>query len=89
MKIVKDGYPDPTAFDRKHDHYDPESDPANPRWFMVDVQLERRLERVITLEELRKHATKQLKNMVLLRKGNRLSVTAVEPEEWKFILSLE
>ena len=89
MKVVKEGYPDPTAFDRKHHHYDPDSDPANPRWFMVDVQLERRLERVITLEELRKHATKQLKNMLLLRKGNRLSVTAVEPEEWKFILSLE
>jgi predicted RNA-binding protein with PUA-like domain len=89
MKVVKEGYPDPTAFDRKHHHYDPDSDPANPRWFMVDVQLERRLERVITLEELRKHATKQLKNMVLLRKGNRLSVTAVEPEEWKLILSLE
>ena len=89
MKIVKEGYPDPTAFDRKHDHYDSDSDPANPRWFMVDVQLERRLERVITLEELRKHTTKQLKNMVMLRRGNRLSVTAVEPEEWKFILSLE
>ena len=89
MKIVKEGYPDPTAFDRKHDHYDSDSDPANPRWFMVDVQLERRLERVITLDELRKHTTKQLKNMVLLRRGNRLSVTPVEPEEWKFILSLE
>jgi predicted RNA-binding protein with PUA-like domain len=89
MKVVKDGYPDPTAFDRKHDHYDPESDPAEPRWFMIDVQLDRRLGRVITLEELRKHATKQLKNMVLLRRGNRLSVTPVEPEEWKFILSLE
>jgi predicted RNA-binding protein with PUA-like domain len=89
MKIVKDGYPDPTAFDRKHDHYDPESDPAEPRWFMVDVQLDRRLGRVISLEELRKHATKQLKNMVLLRRGNRLSVTPVEPEEWKFIVSLE
>ena len=89
MKVVKEGYPDPTAFDRKHHHYDPDSDPANPRWFMVDVQLERRLERVITLEELRKHTTKQLKNMVLLRRGNRLSVTPVEPEEWKFILSLK
>ena len=89
MKIVKEGYPDPTAFDRKHDHYDSDSDPANPRWFMVDVQLERRLERVITLDELRKHATKQLKNMVLLRKGNRLSVTPVEPEEWQLILSLK
>ena len=89
MKIVKEGYPDPTAFDRKHHHYDPDSDPTKPRWFMVDVQLERRLTRVITLEELRKHATKELKNMVLLRRGNRLSVTPVEPAEWKFILSLE
>ena len=89
MKIVKEGYPDPTAFDRKHHHYDPDSDPAKPRWFMVDVQLERRLTRVITLEELRKHATKELKNMVLLRRGNRLSVTPIEPAEWKFILSLE
>jgi len=89
MKIVKEGYPDPTAFDRKHHHYDPDSDPAKPRWFMVDVQLERRLTRVITLEELRKHAMKELKNMALLRKGNRLSVTPVEAAEWKFILSQE
>jgi predicted RNA-binding protein with PUA-like domain len=89
MKVVKEGYPDPTAFERKHDHYDPDSDPAEPRWFMVDVQLERRLTRVIALDELRKHATKELKNMVLLRRGNRLSITPVEPAEWKFILSLE
>jgi predicted RNA-binding protein with PUA-like domain len=89
MKVVKEGYPDPTAFDRKHHHYDPDSDPAEPRWFMVDVQLERRLARVIALDELRKHATKELKNMVLLRRGNRLSITPVEPAEWKFILSLE
>jgi predicted RNA-binding protein with PUA-like domain len=89
MKIVKEGYSDPTAFDRKHHHYDPDSDPAEPRWFMVDVQLERRLAHVITLEELRKHATKELKNMVLLRKGNRLSITPVTAAEWKFILSLE
>jgi predicted RNA-binding protein with PUA-like domain len=89
MKIVKEGYPDPTAFDRKHHHYDPDSDPAEPRWFMVDVQLERRLARVIALEELRKHATKELKNMVLLRKGNRLSITPMEPAEWQYILSLE
>lgn len=89
MKIVKEGYPDPTAFERKHDHYDPDSDPEKPRWYMVDVQLERRLKRIITLEELRKHATKELKNMILLRRGNRLSITPVEPAEWKFILSLE
>jgi predicted RNA-binding protein with PUA-like domain len=89
MEIVKEGYPDPTAFQPKHHHYDPESDPKNPRWFMVDVQLKRRLARTITLEELRKHAAKELKGMALLRPGNRLSVTPVEAAHWKFILSLE
>ncbi|HEY4211433.1 MAG TPA: EVE domain-containing protein [Steroidobacteraceae bacterium] len=89
IEIVKDGYPDPTAFDKKHHHYDPESDPASPRWFMVDVRLKRRLKRVIALTELRAHATKELKGMVLLRPGNRLSVTPVEEAHWKFILALE
>jgi predicted RNA-binding protein with PUA-like domain len=89
MQIVKPGYPDPTAFERKHHHYDPESDPHNPRWFMVDVQLKRRLKHPITLTTLREHATKELKGMVLLRPGNRLSVTPVEERHWKFILTLE
>ena len=89
MQIVKDGYPDPTAFDRKHHHYDPGSDPRNPRWFMVDVQLKRQLARTITLEELRAHAHRELKGMVLLRPGNRLSVSPVEGAQWRFILSLE
>jgi predicted RNA-binding protein with PUA-like domain len=89
MKIVKAGYPDPTAFDRKDPHYDADSDPRNPRWFMVDVQLQRRLARTITLEELRAHAGKELKGMVLLRPGNRLSVTPVEAAHWKYILALE
>ena len=89
MQIVKEGYPDPTAFDRKHHHYDADSDPLKPRWFMVDVQLKRRLARTITLEELRKHAAKKLAGMALLRAGNRLSITPVAPAHWKFILSLE
>ncbi|HVO46800.1 MAG TPA: EVE domain-containing protein [Steroidobacteraceae bacterium] len=89
MEIVKEGYPDPTAFDRKNDHYDPQSDPKKPRWYMVDVRLKRRLARTITLEELRAHATRELKGMVLLRPGNRLSVMPVEPAHWKFILTLK
>ena len=89
MEVVKEGYPDKTAFDRKDHHYDPESDPAKPRWFVVDVRLKRRLSRVITLGELRKHAAKELNGMVLLRPGNRLSVMPVEAAHWKFILSLE
>lgn len=89
MQIVKEGYPDPTAFDRKHHHYDPGSDPQNPRWFMVDVQLERRLARTITLPQLRAHAHRELAGLVLLRPGNRLSVMPVTAPHWKFILSLE
>jgi predicted RNA-binding protein with PUA-like domain len=89
MRIVRAAYPDPTAFDKKHHHYDPDSDPKNPRWFMVDVQLKRRLARTITLEELRAHENKELKGMVLLRRGNRLSITPVEAAHWKFILTLE
>jgi predicted RNA-binding protein with PUA-like domain len=89
MQIVKEGYPDPTAFDRKHHHYDAGSDAKSPRWFMVDVQLKRRLARTITLEELRGHAGKQLKGLALLCPGNRLSVSPVEERHWKFILSLE
>ena len=89
MEVVKQGYPDPTAFDRKHHHYDADSDPAAPRWYGVDVRLKHTFSRVITLTELREHATRELKGMVLLRPGNRLSVTPVEPAHWKFILSLE
>jgi predicted RNA-binding protein with PUA-like domain len=89
MQVVKQAYPDPTAFDRKHHHYDAGSDRKNPRWFMVDVQLKRPLARTITLTELRAHAGKELKGMVLLRPGNRLSITPVEEAHWQFILSLE
>jgi len=89
MQIVKEGYPDPTAFDRKNPHYDPASDPHDPRWFMVYVQLKRRLARTITLEELRAHARRELAGLVLLRPGNRLSIMPVAAAHWQFILSLE
>jgi len=88
VEVVKPGYPDATAFDAAHHHYDPGSDPANPRWYMVDVRLVRRLPRVITLDELRTHAHRQLQGMVLLRPGNRLSVMPVAAEHWQFITSL-
>ena len=57
---MKEGYPDKTAFDPKDDHYDPESDASDPRWFVVDVKLVRKFKRLITLDELRKHARKEL-----------------------------
>jgi predicted RNA-binding protein with PUA-like domain len=87
--IAKDGYPDVTAFDPKHDHYDPESKRDAPRWYVVDVKLKRKLSRLITLEELRAHAGKRLSEFVLLRRGNRLSVMPVSKKDWDFILTLE
>jgi predicted RNA-binding protein with PUA-like domain len=89
MQVVRTAYPDPTAFDKKHDHYDEGSDRENPRWFVVDVQLKRRLKRIITLDELRQHETSELDGMLLLKRGNRLSITPVSAAHWKFILSLE
>ena len=87
IEIVRAGYPDHTAFDAASKYFDPKSDPDNPRWFMVDVKYLRHTRRVIPLAELKAHA--RLKNMPLVRKGNRLSVMPVSKAEWQFILSLE
>jgi predicted RNA-binding protein with PUA-like domain len=88
VKIVKQGYPDHTAFDSGSEYFDADSDPANPRWYMVDVQLVRRFAQPVTLETLRRHADGRLKDLLILRRGNRLSVTPVGEGEWKFINSL-
>ena len=89
VSVVRAGYPDASAFDRKHHYYDADSDAAAPRWYAVDVKLKSRYPRIITLDELRKHATKQLRELVLLRRGNRLSVMPVTKDEWDFIIALE
>ena len=87
VEIIGSGRPDPTAFDPAVDHYDPKSDPAAPRWYLVDVKLDRRLSRVIPLAELKQHS--QLADMLLLRRGNRLSIMPVDETHWEFILGLE
>ena len=87
MEIASEGRPDPTAFDPGDHHYDPDSDPARPRWYLVDVRFGRRLKRLIPLEELRRH--KALTGMQLLKRGNRLSVTPVSKKHWDYILKLE
>jgi predicted RNA-binding protein with PUA-like domain len=89
VKVVHEAYPDNTAFDKSHHHYDPDSDAANPRWLMIDVKLERKFDRVISLDELRTHASGKLKNMLLLKRGNRLSITPLTKSEFEFIESLE
>jgi len=85
-EVVKNAYPDHTAWDIHSDHFDPKSTPENPRWYMVDIKFLKKFPHIITLESLRKHPN--LKNMVVTKTGNRLSITPVTPDEWKTILSL-
>ena len=88
VKIVKEGYPDSTAFDKEDPHFDADSDHAKPRWYMVDVKFERKLRRTITLATLRQHEQRALKGLALLSRGNRLSITPVSAAHWKFRLDL-
>ena len=88
VEIVREGYPDHTAFDRSDQHFDPDSDPAAPRWYMVDVRLKRKFRHTIALATLREHEQHALKGLALLKRGQRLSITPVSAAHWKFILDL-
>jgi predicted RNA-binding protein with PUA-like domain len=88
MKIVREGYPDETQFDPKNDHFDPASKREAPRWYVVDVKFEKKFARIVSLDELRKHSSGKLKDMIVLKRGNRLSITPVTKSEWDFINSL-
>ncbi len=87
-EVVREGYPDFTAFDSESKYYDPKSDPDNPRWYMVDIRLVRRLRRMITLTEL-KDQGEALGDLALLRRGNRLSIMPVTAAQWTLISRLE
>jgi len=87
MEIVKEGYPDFLAFDPDDPHFDPKSDPQNPRWMMVDVKFVKTLCRTLSLKELKPH--EQLADLALVRRGNRLSIMPVSKDQWDYILSLE
>ena len=89
VEITRTARPDHTAFDPDDPHYDPDSTPEKPRWYMVDVTLVRPLRRVITLAELKNKAETQLKGLALLRRGNRLSILPVTAPQWRHILSQE
>src|SRR3954469_8723231 len=82
-EVAREAYPDPTALDPKHDHFDPKSRADAPTWLQVDVRAVERFPRRLTLPELR--AMPELAGMELLRKGSRLSVQPVRPEEWAVV----
>jgi predicted RNA-binding protein with PUA-like domain len=81
-RVVREGYPDLSVYNGKGN-----PDPANPTWFMVDIQFQRKLKRVITLAEIKSEPG--LKSLQLVRPGNRLSVMPVSAGEYKLLLSME
>lgn len=83
-EICRTGYPDISAFDPADKYFDPSSTPAEPRWFVVDVQFKQKFAHIISLQALRANA--DLASLLILRKGNRLSITPLTPTEWQTIL---
>lgn len=84
-EVVREGYPDTTAFDPKHPYFDPDSDPATPTWFMVDVRAVSKFAHPVSLAELK--ARPELADMSLLR-VSRLSVVPVQPHEWEIVVRM-
>ncbi|MEQ1600280.1 MAG: EVE domain-containing protein [Methylophilaceae bacterium] len=82
VEISCHAYPDRTQFDPKHKYFEPKSTPETPRWVNVDVKLVRKT-RLLSLKELREYP--ELEHMRILQRGNRLSITPVDPREWAFI----
>jgi len=86
LEIVKTAYPDHTAFDPEDPHYDPKSKSDAPRWFMVDVKFKQQFSETISLTQLRNNP--KLKEMLILRNGNRLSITPLTEQEWQAVLAM-
>ncbi len=85
-EVVREGYPDFTAWDSSEEHFDPKSSESNPIWYMVDVKAVTKFRRFLSLGDLRH--VRALEKMELLRKGSRLSVQPVTEREWETILEL-
>jgi predicted RNA-binding protein with PUA-like domain len=88
MEVMRAGFPDASAWNRKSPYYDAKSLETKPLWYTVEVRLQQRVTPLLPLKTLREHATAALSDMLLLRRGNRLSITPVSAAHWKFIQRL-
>lgn len=85
-EVVREGYPDETAFDKSSPYYDAKSTLEAPRWYRVDVKLKEKLTFPVTLATMRENP--KLNDFTLLKKGNRLSIMPVTPTQWQAILKM-
>jgi predicted RNA-binding protein with PUA-like domain len=85
-EVVREAYPDPTQFDPRDDHHDPESSRDDPRWVQVDVRAVEKLAQPVTLDRMK--AARELSGMPLLQRGNRLSVLPVSEAEFRAVVKM-
>lgn len=88
-RVASEAYPDDTQFDPRSHHYDPTARREQPRWYLVEIAFERKLRRLIPLNEIRAHADVLGEGFPLTARGNRLSVFPVTADQWKRLLALE
>ncbi len=84
--VVREGYPDHTAWDPDSDHPDPKSTPDNPIWWMVDIQADEKFNDIVSADDLREEPA--LADMVVLKRGNRLSITPVTEAEFAIVVRI-
>ncbi len=84
--VVSEGYPDHTAWEPGSAHPDPKSTPDNPLWWMVDIRADEKFDAILTADELR--SAPELAGMVVLKRGNRLSITPVTEAEFEAVLRM-
>lgn len=86
IEVTREGYPDPSAWDREDKHYDPKTKPDQPIWYVIDVRFVEKFDQIVPLNRIRE--TGGLERMPLLRRGQRLSVQPVAPGEWRLVMGL-
>ena len=84
--VSKEAFPDHFAWDKKSKYYDPKSSKENPRWMMVEIKFKKKFKEILSLSEIKE--TKGLEDMLILRKGNRLSITPVEKKHFEQIIGM-
>ena len=84
--IVREAYPDNTAWDPAEKHYDPKCSPGNPTWLMVDIKAEKEFSRQVILDEIKQNPN--LQDMLLVRRGMRLSIQPVTEDQWNEVIAL-
>jgi predicted RNA-binding protein with PUA-like domain len=85
-EVVREAYPDPTQFDPEDKHFDAKSDPDEPRWLMFDLKAKKKLPRFVSLQDLK--GSSKLGDMLVLQRGQRLSILPVKPKEYREVLRL-